>query len=29
MKSMEDSIMRVLGDHETRIQKLEGRHEQK
>ena len=23
MKSMEDKIMRILGDHETRIQKLE------
>lgn len=23
MKTMEDNIMRVLGDHETRLQKLE------
>jgi DNA recombination-dependent growth factor C len=24
MKHMEENIMRILGDHETRIQKLEG-----
>jgi hypothetical protein len=25
MKTMEDNILRLIGDHETRLQKLEGR----